>query len=67
MRPEIDYLMPRLSEMSNQFFLQSKPTMIRAIPKRMSPSLLEFDGQLFCRRAVSQQQSLFAVNPPGGN
>src|SRR5437870_1058642 len=29
MRAEIDDLMPRLAEMSNQFFLQAKPTMIR--------------------------------------
>src|SRR5207247_11191985 len=29
MRPEIDYLLPRRAEMSNQFLLQTKPTMIR--------------------------------------
>src|SRR5262245_28270278 len=30
MRPEIDELMPRSAETSNQFFLQTKPTMIRS-------------------------------------
>src|SRR5215467_16148493 len=29
MRAEIDDLMPRLAEMSHQFFFQTKPTMIR--------------------------------------
>jgi len=28
MRPEIDYLMPRRAEMSNQFFLQTKSTSV---------------------------------------
>src|SRR2546426_11850271 len=33
----------------------------------MSSSSLVFSVQLSCCRAVSQQQSLLAANPPGGN
>jgi hypothetical protein len=33
----------------------------------MSSSLPVFDGQLSCRGAVRQQQSLIAANPPSGN
>jgi len=57
--------MPRRSEMSNQFFLQSKPTMIRGNSKRMSPPCL--NSAASCSAAPDRPAAkLVRVNPPGG-